>query len=66
MRAVVSLPQGVSKADVLAAAGERQIALCGSAPFWHRKPHGAEGLMLGYGTPAEYEFAAALDTSDAY
>jgi GntR family transcriptional regulator/MocR family aminotransferase len=59
--AVVSLPQGVSEADVLTAAQERRIALTGLAPFWHRKPHRTQGLVLGYGTPSENEFPSALE-----
>lgn len=61
LHAVVSLPQGVSESDVLDAAGERQIALTGLAPFWHRKPHRAQGLVLGYGTPPQHEFPTALE-----
>lgn len=61
LHAVVPLPQGVSEADVLAAAQQRQIALTGLAPFWHRKPHRTKGLVLGYGTPEEHKFRAALE-----
>jgi GntR family transcriptional regulator/MocR family aminotransferase len=61
LHAVVLLPQGVSEADVLSAAQQRQIALTGLAPFWHRKARGAPGLVLGYGTPSEHEFASALE-----
>jgi GntR family transcriptional regulator/MocR family aminotransferase len=60
LHAVVQLPQRVSEADVLAAAQQRQIALTGLAPFWHGKPYRTKGLVLGYGTPAEHEFPAAL------
>jgi GntR family transcriptional regulator / MocR family aminotransferase len=61
LHAVVLLPQVLSEADVLAAARERQIALTGLAPFWHRKPDRTQGLVLGYGTPSEHEFPAALE-----
>lgn len=61
LHAVVSLPQRVSEADVLAAAEQRQIALSGLEPFWHGKPHRTKGLVLGYGTPAEHEFPVALE-----
>ncbi|MGB6209949.1 PLP-dependent aminotransferase family protein, partial [Mycobacterium sp.] len=61
LHAVVLLPQGVSEGDVLAAAQERQIALTGLAPFWHRKSRATPGLVLGYGTPSEREFASALE-----
>jgi GntR family transcriptional regulator/MocR family aminotransferase len=57
----VLLPQGLSEADVLAAARERQIALTGLAPFWQRKPRRTQGLVVGYGTPSEHEFPAALE-----
>jgi GntR family transcriptional regulator/MocR family aminotransferase len=61
LHAVVLLPQGLSEADVLAAARERQIALTGLAPFWQRKPRRTQGLVVGYGTPSEHEFPAALE-----
>ncbi|RRR46661.1 PLP-dependent aminotransferase family protein [Mycolicibacter terrae] len=59
LHAVLVLPEGQSEADVLAAARQRQIALTGLAPFWHGPPK-AEGIVLGYGTPAEHEYRRAL------
>ncbi|TDH49542.1 PLP-dependent aminotransferase family protein [Mycobacterium eburneum] len=60
LHAVVTLPEGVAEADLLAAAQRRHIAVTGLAPFWHPGPRRAEGLVLGYGTPAEHEYPAAL------
>lgn len=61
LHAVVSLPKGVSEDEVVAAARERHIALTGLTPFWHTHGRGSEGLVLGYGTPAEYDYPTALD-----
>lgn len=61
LHAVISLPKGVSEADVLTAAQDREIALTGLAPFWHGPRHRAEGIVIGYGTPAEHEYATALE-----
>jgi GntR family transcriptional regulator/MocR family aminotransferase len=60
LHAVALLPSGagVCEDDVLAAARERSIALTGLQPFWHRA--GAQGLVLGYGTPPEHEYARDL------
>ncbi|GBE68093.1 GntR family transcriptional regulator [Mycobacterium sp. MFM001] len=61
LHAVVSLPEAIAEADVLAAANKRHIALSGLAPFWHSESQGAQGLVLGYGTPLETEYPVALD-----
>lgn len=55
------LPDGVSEADVLAAADERSIALTGLGPFWHADGDHPQGLVLGYATPPEHGYATALD-----
>ncbi|MDD7811350.1 PLP-dependent aminotransferase family protein [Mycobacterium sp. CSUR Q5927] len=59
LHAVLLLPEGVSEADLLAAAQQREIALTGLAPFWHGPPK-AEGIVVGYGTPTEPEYPRAL------
>lgn len=65
LHAVISLPEGVSEADVLTAAAQRNIALTGLTPFWHstnRGPEGdAEGIVVGYGTPAQHGYTTALE-----
>ncbi|OBI51704.1 GntR family transcriptional regulator [Mycobacterium kyorinense] len=62
LHAVVTLPGGISEADVLAAARKQRIALTGLAPFWHSQHLcRAEGLVLGYGTPSEPDYPTALD-----
>jgi GntR family transcriptional regulator/MocR family aminotransferase len=62
LHAVASLPKsgGISEADVLAAADERSIALTGLEPFWHGQDGRGQGLVLGYGTPPEHEYAGSL------
>lgn len=60
LHAVVALPEGISEADVLTAARERGIALTGLSPFWHGASHRADGIIIGYGTPPEHEYATAL------
>lgn len=61
LHAVVSLPEAVTEAEVLVAAEERRIALTGLAPFWHSESQGAQGLVLGYGTPPQTEYPSALE-----
>lgn len=60
LHAVVSLPEHISEADVIAAAQQRKVALTGLAPFWHGTGQHTEGIVIGYGTPLEHEYAAAL------
>jgi len=62
LHAVVLLPGdgAISEADVLAAAERRSIALSGLEPFWHRPEGRPQGLVLGYGTPPQYEYDQAL------
>lgn len=61
LHAVISLPEDVSEAHVLAAAREREIALAGLAPFWHGTTPRTDGIIVGYGTPSQHEYAAALE-----
>lgn len=61
LHAVVSLPEGVSEADVLLAAQQHQVALTGLAPFWHDTSHRPGGIVIGYGTPLEREYVSALE-----
>lgn len=61
LHAVVALPTGISEAEVLTAAQERKVALSGLAPFWHGSSRGFQGIVVGYGTPPQHGYAAALD-----
>jgi len=61
LHAVVSLPDDISEADVLAEANRRKVALTGLAPFWHGPGHRTAGIVVGYGTPPEHGYAAALE-----
>jgi GntR family transcriptional regulator/MocR family aminotransferase len=60
LHAVVSLPAGITEADVMVAARKQEIALTALAPFWHRDP-GTAGIVVGYGTPSEHEYPAAVE-----
>lgn len=64
LHAVVELPPGTDESAVPAEASRRGVALEGLAGF--RDPAAADGeerpaLVVGYGTPPEHGFAAALD-----
>lgn len=61
LHAVVALPEHLAEGDVLSLARERDIALTGLAPFWHGTRDPTTGIVVGYGTPAEHQFASALD-----
>lgn len=61
LHAVVSLPDDRTEADVLSLARDRNLALTGLAPFWHGTARRSAGIVVGYGTPAEHEYAGALD-----
>lgn len=61
LHAVVALPEHRAEAAVLDLARRRRVAVTGLAPFWHGTGPRTEGIVVGYGTPAEHEFAGALD-----
>lgn len=61
LHAVVTLPENLIEDDVVDLARERDIALTGLAPFWHGTRRTTTGIVVGYGTPVEHQFAAALD-----
>ncbi|BBZ39235.1 MocR-like pyridoxine biosynthesis transcription factor PdxR [Mycobacterium conspicuum] len=61
LHAVISLPEDLSETDLVTAARARDIALTGLAPFWHGTRPRATGIIVGYGTPFQHEYAAALD-----
>lgn len=60
LHAVALLPDPVSEADVLAVAQQRKVAVTGLTPFWHAAGRHEQGIVIGYGTPSEHEFARAL------
>jgi len=64
LHAVVSLPDSISEADVLTAANRRSVALTGLRPFWHNANHRTKGIVIGYGTPFEHDYPAALGSLD--
>ncbi|MGW4642853.1 MocR-like pyridoxine biosynthesis transcription factor PdxR [Sphaerisporangium sp. NPDC004334] len=63
LHALIHLPPGgPDERAVLAAAEERGLALGGLADYWHRESPGhPQGVIVGYGTPPEHSYAAALD-----
>jgi GntR family transcriptional regulator/MocR family aminotransferase len=61
LHAVVVLPDDVSEAHILTAAREREIALAGLASFWHGTSPRTDGIIVGYGTPSQHEYATALE-----
>ena len=54
---VAAMPGEAALAAAAAAAG---VALTGLEPFWHGGPRPVEGLVLGYGAPAQHAFPEAL------
>lgn len=60
LHAVVALPDGISEEALLAEARQRDIALTGLTPFWQDRAGGIPGVVIGYGTPFEHEYASAL------
>jgi len=54
-------PGGPREADVVAAAARRGLAVGDLASHWHTPGAGTEGLIVGYGTPSETSYAAAVD-----
>lgn len=60
LHAVVALSEGISEAEVLSEARGRDIALTGLTPFWHGAGRRTTGIIIGYGTPPEHEYATAL------
>ncbi|RCG30183.1 PLP-dependent aminotransferase family protein [Sphaerisporangium album] len=65
LHAMVTLPPGgPDEAAVLAACAARGVAVQGLAGHWHAPddaPGRPQGLIVGYGTPTEAAYPAALD-----
>ena len=62
LHALVELPAGQTEAQVVARAEERGLALEGLAAYAFEGSEAEHGpsLVVGYGTPAEHEFTAAV------
>jgi GntR family transcriptional regulator/MocR family aminotransferase len=59
---VVELPPGgPSAGDVVAEAARRSLALMALGRYWHGDSPVPEALVVGYGTPPEHGYPAALD-----
>ncbi|OBI88850.1 PLP-dependent aminotransferase family protein [Mycobacterium asiaticum] len=61
LHAVVSLPDDAVESEVVSRALRQGIALTGLAPFWHGAGPRTAGIVVGYGTPFEHEYTAALE-----
>ena len=62
LHALVALPPGgPSERDVLAEAARRGLALGDLGSHWHGTGDHPQGLIVGYGTPSESRYPAALD-----
>ncbi len=66
LHALVTLPgDGPGEDDIVARAAERGLAIEGLAGHWHDPASQADrtsGILVGYATPAERAYPAALDT----
>ncbi|HEY1597946.1 MAG TPA: PLP-dependent aminotransferase family protein [Thermoleophilaceae bacterium] len=61
LHAVVELPAGGPGEDeLLARAHERSVEMFGLGRFWHEPGPRPTALVVGYGSPPEHRFAAAL------
>ena len=65
LHALISLPEeGPSEHDIIARAAARGLALEGLTEHWldgREEPGRATGIMIGYGTPGDGAYRAALD-----
>ncbi|WP_433245992.1 PLP-dependent aminotransferase family protein [Streptosporangium sp. CA-135522] len=62
LHAMVSLPAGgPGEAEVLALASAQGLALGSLGDHWHRSGDHAQAIIIGYGTPRESAYPAALD-----
>ncbi|NUR70620.1 MAG: PLP-dependent aminotransferase family protein [Hamadaea sp.] len=62
LHVVLRLPAGVTEREVLAAAAARGLAIGALGTHWHSPGAHPQGLVLGYGTPRDGVYSAALDT----
>jgi GntR family transcriptional regulator/MocR family aminotransferase len=63
LHALVRLPDASAEAQVVAAAARRGLAVGGLSGYWHAVAGTGQpaGLVVGFGTPAEGGYPAALD-----
>lgn len=62
LHAVISLPiSGPDESEMLARAETRGIAVGGLGDYWHGAGTHMQGLVVGYGSPTERAYPAALD-----
>lgn len=63
LHVLIGLPEdGPSEPDVLAHAAAHGLALGGLASEWHDPTDRPQGLIVGYATPRQSSYPAALDT----
>jgi GntR family transcriptional regulator/MocR family aminotransferase len=61
LHAVVELPAGSpSERQLVGRARERSVGVYGLGNFWHTPRRGPAAVVVGYGSPPEHRFAAAL------
>ncbi len=61
LHAVVDLPgDGPTEADVVASLAAAGVVVHGLSGYWHRSRSRRPGIVIGFGTPAEHAFPAAL------
>lgn len=58
--AELSSSGGCTEVDVETAAEEHAVALVGLKRFWHSGAGETQGIVLGYGAPAEHEYSTAV------
>jgi GntR family transcriptional regulator/MocR family aminotransferase len=62
LHALISLPKtGPDEQELLARAAEHDLAISGLSGHWHGAGPRTQGLIVGYGTPSERAYPAALD-----
>ncbi|WP_248963036.1 MocR-like pyridoxine biosynthesis transcription factor PdxR [Sphaerisporangium perillae] len=56
------LPAGPDEETVLRLAQARGLAVDGLADYWHNGGDNPQGIIVGYGTPPEHSYPAALES----
>jgi GntR family transcriptional regulator/MocR family aminotransferase len=66
LHAVVELPaDGPAEGEVLSALAADGVAVHGLSPYWHRSGPRPRGIVVGFATPPEHAFRAAVDALGA-
>jgi GntR family transcriptional regulator/MocR family aminotransferase len=61
LHALVELPvDGPGEAEVVALLARQHVGVQGLGPYWHCAEGHQPGLVVGFGTPPEHAFSAAL------